>query len=123
VVRRLNTTVDSVKLAQRTGYPLPLVDELVNAIYEEQMANKRQPRTPAPEGGIHLSAASKRYHINHGTISRWARKGLVPVLLVTKNETYIDEEALDKVIRQYRQNPGQGKRTLEISQPLRGKIL
>ncbi len=113
MVKRLNTTVDSAKLAKKTGYPQPLVDELVDAIYEEQMSRKRQPRTPAPEGGITIQAASRKYHVPSGTIARWGMKGYIPILARTRNETYLDEGKLAKIIEQYRQNPGQGKRTLE----------
>ena len=73
--------------------------------------NKRQPRPPAPEGGISLSSAERKYKVPNPTICRWVKKGYIPILLRTKRELYIHEKILADLIRQYLINPGQGKRT------------
>jgi len=74
---------------------------------------RRQPKPPAPEGGISLSSAERKYKVPNPTISRWVKKGYIPILLRTKKELYIHEKILADVIKQYLVNPGQGKRTIK----------
>lgn len=73
----------------------------------------RQKAPPAPEGGISLSAASRKYKIPHPTISRWVKRGLIPVLLRTSKELYIKDSVIREIAEQYKQNPGQGKKTIQ----------
>ena len=74
---------------------------------------KRQPRPPAPEGGISLREAARKYGVHSPTISRWVKRGYINILLRTKNELYIDEAELAKVIKIYKESPGQGRITLK----------
>lgn len=67
----------------------------------------------APEGGISLSAARRKYKIPQPTISRWVSRGYIPVLVRTNKELYIDEDAIARLAGVYHQNPGQGKRTIK----------
>lgn len=47
-----------------------------------------------PEGGIGIRQAARKYDIPRSTLSRWASRGLVKILLRTKNWLYIDEDSL-----------------------------
>jgi len=104
--------VDTTELAKETGLPAKEVEKVVRQIITDKNNNKRQPRPPAPKGGITLRGAERKYHISHKTISRWARQGHIPILLRTLNELYVDEKQLTLLISQYKNNPGQGKRTI-----------
>ncbi len=72
----------------------------------------RESKPPAPEGGITIQAAGRKYKMHTGTLARWAMKGIIPVLLRTKNETYLDERKLVEVVNLYKESPGQGKKTI-----------
>ncbi len=80
------------------------------------MAKKRQrpERQPAPEGGISIREAERKYSISKSTISTWVSKGYVPVLLRTKNWVYIDETVFSKLVDEYRKDPGRGKKTVKL---------
>lgn len=56
---------------------------------------KRQPRGPVPPGSISLREAARKYGIPNPTISRWVKRGLIKVILRTKNWLYIDESDLN----------------------------
>lgn len=71
----------------------------------------REPKPPAPEGGISLRVASKKYGICHQTLSSWRKKGIIKTLLETANEIYVDEVSVSTISSLYKQNPGRGKRT------------
>ncbi len=73
----------------------------------------RQPKPEPPDGGISLRSASRKYGIPHPTLSRWVKKGYVPILLRTRNELYVNDALLSQLIKRYRQNPGQGKNTIQ----------
>jgi len=83
---------------------------------------KRQPAPPPPEGGISLSAASRVHGVPHPTISRWVKRGLIPIILRTKKELYIDEDITTMVVGLYKKNPGQGKKVLMVHKDDPGHI-
>ena len=58
---------------------------------------------------IHVSAAARKYHIPHGTLSRWAKKGIVRKLGKEKNRTLLDEADVAFCALVYHQRGGQGK--------------
>ena len=74
---------------------------------------KRESAPPAPEGGISLRAASRKYGIPNQTLSRWVKKGLIPTITRTRNELYADELALAEQAAEYLKNPGRGKWTIK----------
>ena len=104
--------VDTRELARRTGLPNEAIDKVVREIIANKNNHKREPRPPVPEGGISLSEAERKYKMPNPTISRWVKRGYIPILLRTNRELYIDEAKLVEVIRRYKQNPGQGKKTI-----------
>ncbi len=90
-------------------------DPRVNEVMKRAESRKRD-RTPAPkapEGGITLNRAGKKYGISPKTINRWARRDppLVPILLETDNCLYVDEKALADLIERYNVLRGRGRRT------------
>lgn len=109
---------------ERKWMPVKMVSEILNGtakpkeqvekLKEEinNLPNPRQPKEPTPEGGISIRAGGRKYDIYSPTISRWVEKGLIPVLLRTKNEVYIDEFVLSQLAKRYKQDPGRGKRTI-----------
>lgn len=80
----------------------------------KKMAKQRQrpERQPAPEGGISIREAARKYDIDHSTISRWVSRGYIPVLLREKNWVYINEKILVEYINKYKQDAGKGKKTI-----------
>ena len=70
---------------------------------------KVRPGTP-----ITLRAAARRYDLQHGTLGRWARQGLVVVLSPSKGLGYtcvLDEASVESIAMSYHRDPGRGKRT------------
>ena len=74
--------------------------------------HKRQKAPLCPDGGISLSAAERKYNVPNPTIYRWKQRGLFTVLLKTAREVYVNESELAKVVKQYLEDPGRGKKTL-----------
>lgn len=58
---------------------------------------KRQPKPPAPEGGISLREAGRKYGLHHTTLLKWVKKGILPVLKRTPNWLYVDEATIRKI--------------------------
>lgn len=104
--------VNTTELAKETGLPNDEVKKVVSQIIADKNNHKRQPPPPAPKGGICLMEAERKYRIPNPTISRWVKRGYIPVLLRTKKELYIDEAKLIEVVSLYKESPGQGKRTI-----------
>lgn len=104
-------TVDLHEVARYTGISLATITKVRDGI-KAVKESKRQTKTPPPEGGISIGKASRKYGIPDPTISRWKNKGIIPVLLETRNEIYIDEAIAAKVIAEFKKNPGQGKKTV-----------
>ncbi len=74
---------------------------------------KVRPGTP-----IILREAARRYDLQHGTLARWARQGLVIVLSPSKGRGYtcvLDESSVKAIAQVYHQNPGRGKRTAKLN--------
>jgi len=92
-----------------------ITESILREAAEEIKSNGRKPAPEPPEGGISLSEASRKYKVVKSTLSRWVSKGYIPVKLRTNREVYIDEAALADLVKKYRQNPGQGKKTAKSS--------
>ncbi|MFA6307091.1 MAG: helix-turn-helix domain-containing protein [Patescibacteria group bacterium] len=91
-------------------YPDISPESLVKKMKEKPV---RQPKPEPPVGGICINQASHKYDIPQQTLSRWVQRGLIPVLVETRNEKYVDESVLAERVRQYKANPGKGKRNFE----------
>jgi len=78
----------------------------------ENIRKTREPAPEPPEGGISLAEAEREFNIPYQTISRWAKRGYIDILLETTRELYIDKIQLENIIGYYKQDPGQGKFTL-----------
>jgi hypothetical protein len=85
---------------------------VMEALEKRIVKNRRQPAPPPPPGGIGIRAAGKKYKVDFRTISQWAKRGLVKVILETKSIKYIDEQAIAQIAKKYNKNPGRGKRTI-----------
>jgi len=81
-------------------------------VTELKKQRQRPQSTPPPKGSISLREAERKYGVDHASLSRWVKKGLIPICLRTKNWLYISEKRLVEVINNYKHNPGKGKRTL-----------
>jgi len=79
------------------------VDKLMNEV-ENTPTQKRNGKQPPPKGGISIRAASRKYGILHGTLSKWAAKGKVKILELTKNWLYLDEKSLIGFLSSRRSN-------------------
>ena len=88
----------------------PAVKEQLEVIITKAMAEKesrrRQPRPPAPEGGISINAASKKYKIAKTTLYQWVKKKYIPVIKSTKYETFITESCVAKIAEVYKPRRG-----------------
>lgn len=71
------------------------------------------PRTP-----ITTRDAARRYGLNHATLARWARRGLVVILAPAKgpgHPQYLDEASVERLSKLYLKDPGRGKRTVRLN--------
>lgn len=102
----------SQEIAQDADTEPEVAQRVIRAIEKRIVNKRRQPAPSPPEGGISQSAASRKYEVYQQTISRWVEKGYIPVVLRTKKEVYIDEEALAAIVADYNQSPGRGKKTI-----------
>ena len=84
--------------------------EMMKALQKLRSERTREPASPAPEGGIGIREAGRKYDVHYQTIQRWVNKGLVPVLAKTDNWTYINESVVKELAEKYHQSPGRGKR-------------
>jgi hypothetical protein len=104
--------LDAEMVEKKRGIPKEVSKVVLETVIEERQNHKRKPKPLPPEGGISLRAASRKYDLPVSTLSRWTSKGYVFILLHTKKEIYVDEAKLAEVIQRYKQNPGQGKKTI-----------
>jgi hypothetical protein len=105
--------LDAEMVEKKRGVPKEVSKVVLETVIEDRQNHKRQPKPEPPEGGISLRAAERKHHIPCGTLCRWVQRGLIPVLLRTPNWLYVDEAKLVEVIQRYKQNPGQGKKTIK----------
>lgn len=68
-----------------------------------------QPRPPAPEGGISLRAAERKFGISNVTLSLWTRKGYLPIIKRTANEVFVNERLVAEIAKRYKEHGGRGK--------------
>jgi hypothetical protein len=108
VVKELYTLEDI-----RTVFGEDIVQPKEPELHALKQSKRRVKAPPAPEGGITLCQAERKYGIDHNTIRHWARREppLVPILLETRNCVYLDDKALAKLVKKYLAFPGRGRRT------------
>jgi predicted site-specific integrase-resolvase len=58
---------------------------------------------------IHIGAASRKYGIPHGTISRWVQRGVLKQIGKQKNRVLLDEQEVAYCAAVYQANQGQGR--------------
>lgn len=107
-IAKVNTT----EIAEETKLPAEAVEKVIQQIIANKSNHKRELKPPAPVGGIAIRSAARIYKIHSATISRWVTRGLIPILLRTKNEVYIDESVIKEIAKRYKASPGRGKRTI-----------
>jgi hypothetical protein len=78
-------------IAQEVGTDQETVRKVLEAAKAKEESRRRQPAPPPPTGGISLRAAGRKYNIDYRTISRWVKRGLIIVLLETRNCKYISD--------------------------------
>jgi len=108
--RRRLIDLDKINL-QRVAEKTELKEEkiqMVLATAELEMKNRK-----APPGGISIMDGSRKYGVIPSTISRWVKRGYIPVLAKTAWQIFIDEATLAQVAEIYRKSPGPGKWTLK----------
>jgi hypothetical protein len=105
--------LDAEMVEREKGIPKEVSKVVLKTVIEDRQNHKRQPKPEPPTGGISLRAAERKYGIAHETLARWVKRGLIPILLRTPNWLYVDEAKLVEVIQRYKQNPGQGKKTIK----------
>jgi len=86
--------------------------KLGKLITELKQQRQRNPVISPPPGGISMSEAERKYGIPNPTISRWVKRGYIPILTRTEWITYIDEAIFSKIAERYNKNPGKGKKTI-----------
>jgi len=94
-----------LQLAERKGIR-PVLENLEADIMAEKESRKRIPRPPAPEGGISINAASKKYKIAKTTLYQWVKKKYIPVIKSTEYETFILESCVAKIAEGYKPRRG-----------------
>jgi len=110
-LERYRNEIDEI--SREAGIPAAKGRKLIDLLEERIIKNRRQPTPPPPDGAISLSEAVRKYGLQHGTVSRWAKSGLIPVVLRTDHKVYIDETRLAEVAAAYLKKPGRGRRTVK----------
>lgn len=82
--RKMVTISEAERIIKESKTPGEAVERL-------RSLPKRQPKPPAPEGGIGIREAARKYGISRMTVSRWANKGKIRILQRRKNWLYVDE--------------------------------
>ena len=92
-----------------------ITGEILREAADRIQNNGRKKAPPVPEGGVSQSEASRKYEIRQDQISRWVSKGYLPIKLRTNREVYVDEDILIELVKCYKKDPGQGKKTITKS--------
>ncbi len=103
---------DVKAIAGVTGVDAAAVVRVITEMMRRVALRKRRKASPPPQGGISLRAAGRKYGVDYRTIGRWVKRGIVPVVRLTRNELYIEEGRLLPVVEVYRRDPGRGKKTV-----------
>lgn len=102
----------SPELASAAGASEKLVRKILEMAEKDVISRRRQPAPPAPEGGISIRAAGKKYKIPFQTISQWVQTGALKSLKRTKNALYIKESDIAGIATKYKQHHGRGKKAI-----------
>ncbi len=107
--RQPTFTMDDLKAT----FPKKVLERRIPELMTLAESKKRRKAPPQPEGSITLCQAERKYGIDHNTIRRWTKKGLVSTIKVEDNINcvYVDEKALAELVGKYMAFPGRGKRT------------
>jgi len=87
-------------IAEEINETPELVTKVLRQIEVRIENGRRQPKPPAPEGGICVRKAAEKYGISRTTVSRWARKGLIKIMQRTDNWLYLNERSLQTYLDQ-----------------------
>lgn len=71
-----------------------IVVKVLRQVETHIVNDRRQPKLPAPKGGISIREAARKYGLPHNTISYWVKSGRINILERTPNWLYIDESSL-----------------------------
>jgi len=105
--RALKWCMDNYEQIAKDAKTEPAVTKRVLKVIESDMEKRRRhPKAPAPEGGICLREASRKYRLNLSTLSRWVAKDLIKELSRTKNELYVSENDIIRLIATYKYGRG-----------------
>jgi hypothetical protein len=102
----------SPQIATAAGTSEEVVRKVLEIAKTDIINRRRRPAAPPPEGGISIRAAERKYKINSQTISGWAKRGIVTVLLRTNNEVFISDKEISNIAKKFSQARGRGKRTI-----------
>ncbi len=97
--------------AEKENLPANIIEclkRLGQDVLIDKEKRRRKQRPPAPEGGISLSDASRKYGIPHPTISRWVKAKYVTKLLDDGWIVYIKESEIAYLAKAYKADPGRG---------------
>jgi hypothetical protein len=90
VITRKRVAIPDVEaLLQKYG-----IEEKDKVVEELKNLPVRQKAPPPPIGAISLREASRKYQIANSYLSKLVSRGVLPVILRTKNWLYINEDAL-----------------------------
>ena len=101
------------EIAEETKLKPEEVARVLEVVQVHIENGRRQPKPPPPEGGISIRAGSRKYKVIQSTITRWVKRGYIPILLETRNEKYIEEKRLAELALIYKKSPGKGKLTIK----------
>lgn len=105
--------VDTGELVRQTKLSKPIVEKVVSQIIANKDNHKRQPKAPAPEGGISIREASRKYKIATSTIAGWVDQKRITVLDKTPNWTYLKEADIIPLAEIHKDNRGKGKKAIK----------
>lgn len=108
--------VNPIALSEKTGVPIGHTEKILKQMVEDHKERRRRHSPPPPVGSIALRVAERKYGIPSSTLCRWVKRGLIPIIDRTKNWLYVDETHLVRIVALYNTNPGQGKRTLQLTE-------
>jgi hypothetical protein len=108
-VRKMVTITEAKRIAREANGNAEIISQKLDSL------PTRQPKPPAPEGGISLSDAEHKYNIPNETISRWVKRGYIPIIKRTRREVYIEESAFSKIADIYKKDAGRGSWVIKKS--------
>ena len=87
----------SDQIAREAGTDKEAAERVIKAIERDIEKNRRRTRPPAPEGGITLMDASRKYNIPPATLSDWLRYGWVNLIMQSGKFKFLNEADIIKL--------------------------